>query len=108
MYKITHQLRQEEALISSIHHWKENKRLAKQGKDIDISPSSCACCITWPVCIGCPIAEFVGANGCTNTPYHKIAKQLANHKLPRVKDIKREIRFLRLVLRSVQSKTQRI
>lgn len=62
-----------EAMKGSIAHW---KRLAdgEAGDDEYIGPDDCACCMEFigDRCRECPIALYVDADGCSNTPYRAV------------------------------------
>jgi len=65
-----------ELLEESIAHWKKNVE-ATNPEEASITSSSCALCEKFirttqdKRCEGCPVSEFTGLSGCSDTPYHK-------------------------------------
>lgn len=55
------------ALNESIEHWKRMRDDRERGE----SPSAtdCALCRQFSNCIGCPVADEVGVDGCQDTPF---------------------------------------
>jgi hypothetical protein len=86
MEKETWKRKQEQALVESIEHWKENCKLHALGDDMDVSTAGCACCRLvglpdgqWMTCLGCPIFEYTGQPLCYGTPYNSV---VVLHKNP--------------------------
>jgi hypothetical protein len=77
---------QEQALLESIEHWKENVALHTAGKNFPYGAKYCPCCqlqgkrqdllYCFQDCFhdtgNCVIAEYTGAESCNRTPYYKV------------------------------------
>lgn len=93
---------QKKALINSIKHWEENLETAKREKLPYIDGEYCACCVEFTACEGCPIAEYAGDTGCSNTPYDRVLYFYHYQKIPDwlefQKRVEEELEFLKKVL----------
>jgi hypothetical protein len=80
---------QEQALLESIKHWKDNVALEKANEPIDPRSYSCACCQLQVKRQGddldfdcfhktgnCVIAEYTGKESCEDTPYYLVVGKM--------------------------------
>jgi hypothetical protein len=95
------------ALKVSIQHWEELSN-ATSLDDANIGPSSCALCglFNTPLkkrlgktCIGCPVYERTGLEGCRNSPYENINRSFLGEDFPNfLIHAKKELVFLKSLL----------
>lgn len=57
--------KQRKPLLEAIEHWKEIER----GEGVDLGEYTCALCMEFECCEGCPVAEHVENYSCGGTPW---------------------------------------
>ena len=94
---------QTDSLKESIKKWES----IICGNEVDKGRTNCALCITFPLCIGCPVTYYTKEYDCDGTPYTKdwmpvVQKQIMDF---RVIDIttrnaaQKELNFLNMLLK---------
>lgn len=103
------------ALKKSIAHWRRLEASVKDGSQMSAleegwGVSSCALCHIYFVygCVGCPVRESTGQDGCRNTPYSKAAASLYLWSRTDLKQTERKRRLAYFAAQKMRSFLERL